>query len=299
MTDERAEQAFRDAFAQQADRLEPGPLPDVVRRRRRRWPVLAAAAVIVAGALAVGLPEDEPGLAPSVADPGPAVPQSPGMSVTPGVAVPGQVVSVTYRKDWTRGVAYQLARPDAPDAPAYVMGASDTSVFWASTDDEHAFNDLGVSGLGPDRVPVPDDIEAGEWVLCTANARPQKCTSLTVPEEGPAPQPVTEIPAEDAPPVTVWLDPSRQFLTVETWGSGSCPDRVTSVRALDEQTLVVRAADLFADPDLPCTADLHRNRDTWPLVGDQAEHATYAVVATGGGNEGVRTEIMIGTPPPE
>jgi hypothetical protein len=300
MSDDRAEQAFRDAFAQHVDRLEPDPLPVV--RRRRRWPALVVAAAVVAlvgGGLVVGSqPPDPPDDAPVLGTEA-AVPLSPGMTVTPDVATPGQVVSVTYRTDWTRGIGYQLARPDRPDAPDYVMGASDESAHWMSTDDEYGFEDIGVTGLGPDRVQVPDDIDAGEWVLCTANARPQRCTSLTVPEEGVAPRPVTEVPPREGPLVMVLIDPTGSFLTVKSLGSSTCKNLVTSVDVLDEETLVVRTSGALRHPDGPCSATQTSGRDTWPLVGDQAQHASYAVVTTGGSDEGVRTEIVVGTPKAE
>lgn len=65
--DTRAEQAFRAAFAREADHLEAPPRPVV--RRRRRWPVLAAAAavlVLVGGAGWVATHDQDAGPAPAV-----------------------------------------------------------------------------------------------------------------------------------------------------------------------------------------------------------------------------------------
>ena len=41
-------------------------------------------------------------------------------------------------------------------------------------------NDYGVGGPGPDPLIMPADIEPGQWRLCTANARVQMCTQITV-----------------------------------------------------------------------------------------------------------------------
>jgi hypothetical protein len=290
----RAEQAFRDAFAREADHLDDSPLQVV--RRRRRWPALAAAAAVLAvvgGSIAVAWTGDdgsdpEPAIA---TDPGPA-PVHPKMTVTPAVALPGQVVSLTYADDFMRGIAYQLVHDEGSatdlDAPAYYLSASDERVSWASADQDYAWVDIGVGGPGPDRVQVPDDIEPGEWLVCTANAAEQRCASLTVTEGIPAPEPVEEIPADQAPPVTVRLDPSGDFLTVTTNGSSSCPELVASVSRLDDETLLVWTATLTVPPDAICTADVQPHRDTWPLVGDQAAGVTDAVVASVDTNRGVR-----------
>ncbi|HTW17325.1 MAG TPA: hypothetical protein VMF51_19515 [Nocardioides sp.] len=83
MTEDRAEQAFRDAFAQHADDLVTPGLSAV--RRRRRWPVVAAAVAVLALVGGVGIvaalredpvtrPANEPAPAPEKADVLPAAP---------------------------------------------------------------------------------------------------------------------------------------------------------------------------------------------------------------------------------
>lgn len=83
MTEDRAEQAFRDAFAQHADGLVTARLPAV--RRRRRWPVVAASVAVLALVGGVGIvaalqegpvirPANEPAPGPEKSDVLPAAP---------------------------------------------------------------------------------------------------------------------------------------------------------------------------------------------------------------------------------
>jgi hypothetical protein len=43
---------------------------------------------------------------------------------------------------------------------------------------EHRDPRIGISGAGPDVVFVPADVAAGEYRVCTGNARPNICASL-------------------------------------------------------------------------------------------------------------------------
>lgn len=50
----------------------------------------------------------------------------------------------------------------------------------SNVDGEFEVLDYGVGGAGPDGLIMPDDIEAGLWRLCTANALNDVCVRLTV-----------------------------------------------------------------------------------------------------------------------
>jgi len=42
------------------------------------------------------------------------------------------------------------------------------------------FPDIGVGGPGPDRVPIPDVAEPGDYRICTGNARDEFCTPIEI-----------------------------------------------------------------------------------------------------------------------
>lgn len=145
------------------------------RRRRRGWAAVAAAvagAVVVAGVVPWDRTE-------KVAENPPT-----GITVTPAVARPGQIVALTFPEEKIRGIGFQLARAAEPDKVLYYLtsdwgrGGGHTPMWWEGG--TGGGPDIGILGPGPDRVVVPDTAADGAYLLCTANAREQVCGLLTV-----------------------------------------------------------------------------------------------------------------------
>lgn len=148
MTDDtRAEQAFRDAFAREADHLDG---PEHVVRRPRRWPVLAAAAAVIAvvGAGLVLTPDDPPPAsdAPS-ATPTPDAPDATESPVAADAPLPDPEPGWRW-VSW-RGVAVQ-----APVAWGYDLTPLEA---WCTLDRENTPrepyvaqdpNGVGIGGVG-------------------------------------------------------------------------------------------------------------------------------------------------------
>ena len=52
---------------------------------------------------------------------------------------------------------------------------------WSSADGVGVMVEmLGIGGVGPDRVPIPDDLPAGDYRICTANAAENLCVPIEV-----------------------------------------------------------------------------------------------------------------------
>lgn len=110
------------------------------------------------------------------------------MEVSPGEAEPGQTVALTYPRGHrdVRGVAFSLSEltADGWKITHYLTSGSHPSTepsWWSIEDAEgRGWVDVGVSGAGPDHVVVPDTATEGTHLLCTANARNEKCTLIQV-----------------------------------------------------------------------------------------------------------------------
>ena len=93
-----------------------------------------------------------------------------------------------FPPDSTRGIAFSLSEWDGEAwTPVFYltsdwgMPGSHTPTWWSVEDnDDRGWEDIGVSGVGPDRVVLPDVATAGEYLLCTANAADEACAKLTV-----------------------------------------------------------------------------------------------------------------------
>jgi predicted small secreted protein len=113
-------------------------------------------------------------------------PGTEGVTVSPAAAAPGDTVELTFdRPREVRGIAWSLATgPDEADVLFHLTspGAGGGEPTWWAVDDGEGrgWVDLGVTGPGPDPLVVPDTAEPGDYLLCTANAAQQRCTTLTV-----------------------------------------------------------------------------------------------------------------------
>lgn len=150
-----------------------------------------ALALVTAGCGSSTGSATEPG-GPNVQEQGASIELDPKwrgtMDVSPSEAAPGQTVALTFppgHQD-VRGVAFSLSEWTAEEwkVTHYLTSGTHPSTepsWWSVEDAEgRGWNDVGVSGAGPDRVVVPDTATEGTHLLCTANARDEKCTLIEV-----------------------------------------------------------------------------------------------------------------------
>lgn len=110
------------------------------------------------------------------------------MTVAPASATPGREVALRFPPGSQRGIAFSLAQwSDGQWDETYYLtsdwGTSGdyTPTWWTVEDSKNrGWEDVGVSGPGPDRVLVPETAAPGDYLLCTANALDEACALLTV-----------------------------------------------------------------------------------------------------------------------
>lgn len=110
------------------------------------------------------------------------------MTVAPTSATPGQEVALRFPSDSERGIAFSLAQWSEGqwDEKYYLTSDWGTSgdhapAWWTVEDSENrGWEDVGVSGPGPDRVLVPETASPGDYLLCPAHALDEACALLTV-----------------------------------------------------------------------------------------------------------------------
>ncbi|HVQ88993.1 MAG TPA: hypothetical protein VMT88_12520, partial [Actinomycetes bacterium] len=173
------------------------------------WPVLAAAASVAAIIVLVfavlpdhssggddgnnligGQPDTDSTMRPDL-----MVPQ-------PHTALPGEYVSLQFPEETLRGLAFSLQaavgdtwvpvdylRPATweTSGPHFVAGPFKVPPSWEAngtdeTGDPFAVEDIAVGGDGPDVVMIPDTAVAGDYRICTANAKENFCTPIQVAE---------------------------------------------------------------------------------------------------------------------
>jgi hypothetical protein len=108
------------------------------------------------------------------------------MVVEPSRAKPGEIVSLTYPDGLDRGILYAIDARSANEwrrASMLISDAAGGRPMWFEADDESvAVEAIGIAGPGPDRVPIPETLEPGEYRICTANAGENVCTPIDVVE---------------------------------------------------------------------------------------------------------------------
>ena len=110
------------------------------------------------------------------------------MTVAPSSASAGHDVALTFPSDSRRGIAFSLSRwSDGRWDKAYYLtsdwgSSGHHSPTWWTVEgsEDRGWEQVGVSGPGPDRVMVPETATPGDYLLCTANARDEACALLTV-----------------------------------------------------------------------------------------------------------------------
>lgn len=110
------------------------------------------------------------------------------MTVAPASPTAGQDVELSFPADSERGIAFSLARWNEGrwDREYYLTSdwgtPDDHAPTWWTVEDgaNRGWEQVGISGSGPDRVIIPETAAPGDYLLCTANAVDEACASLTV-----------------------------------------------------------------------------------------------------------------------
>jgi hypothetical protein len=108
------------------------------------------------------------------------------MILEPSVVPAGGATTVRFARPRSRGVTYFLEIEDGRSwAPRYVLTAgvesySDGLPRWSEVGSDTGWDDVAVTGGGPDDVLIPDIAAAGTYRLCTTGSLGSICALLTV-----------------------------------------------------------------------------------------------------------------------
>jgi hypothetical protein len=128
-------------------------------------------------------------LQPSISSLGPADPDAefrPDLIVAEPTSIgPGGLVSLTFPMETVRGIVFVLEeRVGEVWAHRFNLTSDGPGPGWTAEwfplDADIGFPDIGVMGPGPDRVPIPESAEPGEWRICTGNAGDEFCTPIEI-----------------------------------------------------------------------------------------------------------------------
>ena len=104
--------------------------------------------------------------------------------VSPANPGPGDTFEATFDADNLRGGYFTLQQWSGSEwLPAVFLLESDAETqpaTWSTIEDGIETQDYGIEGVGPDGLVMPDDLDAGIWRLCTANARDEACAQLVI-----------------------------------------------------------------------------------------------------------------------
>lgn len=110
------------------------------------------------------------------------------MTITPASAEPAQEVELTFPGTSERGIAFSLSQWSDGDWEVSYYLTSDWGkpgehqpTWWPVEDNENrGWEQVGISGAGPDRLLIPDTAASGDYLLCTANALDEACAQITI-----------------------------------------------------------------------------------------------------------------------
>lgn len=101
----------------------------------------------------------------------------------PSEVVPGGEVELVFPEETGRGHAYTLERlVDGQWDYRWVLTSDRSTVYGPARvpDDQVDWDDIAVTDRGPDTVQLPEELEPGEYRLCTEAA--QVCVELSIVE---------------------------------------------------------------------------------------------------------------------
>lgn len=112
--------------------------------------------------------------------------------VEPAVAAPGDVVALTFPEESSRGILFVLEERIGDSwAHRYNLTSDGPGTGWELAwylpDANVAIEDIGVGGPGPDRVPIPETAEPGDYRICTGNAGDEFCALIEIAVRSGAP----------------------------------------------------------------------------------------------------------------
>ncbi len=121
------------------------------------------------------------------------VPENPAAEMRPDLIVaepseiePGDLVALSFPDETARGILFTLDR-EAPDGwrTLYFLTSDGPGPGWEPTWTRAGgagldVEAIGVGGIGPDRVPIPEIAEAGSYRICTANAADVICAPIQI-----------------------------------------------------------------------------------------------------------------------
>jgi len=106
------------------------------------------------------------------------------MVAAAGEVAAGEIVELLFPSRHERGILFAIDASHDGGWERSAMLISDANggrpTWFRAGDDDIAVEAIGISGSGPDRVPIPDDLPPGDYRICTANASENLCVPIRV-----------------------------------------------------------------------------------------------------------------------
>jgi hypothetical protein len=99
------------------------------------------------------------------------------------VAAPGDIVEVSFPDGMARGIMFVLEEETGASwTYRYILLAplGDGEPSWATADGDVAVPDIGATGVGPDRLLIPEVAAPGSYRICTGNAAENVCARIEI-----------------------------------------------------------------------------------------------------------------------